>query len=77
MQGPEVTTKAAKTFFNEIEAAKNLGISVEEFRVALKRYIVDRDEDLQNAAMTTFHPSDILLLRLMLHKRIAPTPSTA
>jgi len=70
VQAPEVNSKAAKTFFNEIEAARSLGVSVDEFRVLLKRHIIDRDEDMQNVAMTTFHPSDMLLLKLMIGKQI-------
>ncbi len=70
MQAPEVTSKAAKTFLNEVDAAKSLGVSVEEFRTLLKRHIVDREEDMQNVAMTTFHPSDLLLLKLMIRKQI-------
>ncbi len=59
------TTARSKPYFNEIEAARHLGISIDEFRVLVRRHIVDREEDLNNMPITTFHASDLLLLRLL------------
>ncbi len=38
-----------KPYYTEIEAAKSLGVTVEEFR---------------NSGVTTFHASDLLILRM-------------
>ncbi len=62
-----------KSYFSETEAARSLGISVEEFRNLLQRHIVDREEDMNNVAVTTFHASDVLLLRMLIGHRISST----
>ena len=53
-----------KPYYNEIEAARSLGITVDEFRGLVRRYVVDREEDMANSPLTTFHASDIMLLRM-------------
>lgn len=63
-----------KRYYSESEAARALGLSVEEFRVLLKRHIIDSDADLSYAGRATFHASDILLLRL-LATRVLGLPS--
>lgn len=57
--------RPGKGYFNENEAAQALGLSLEQFRALVKRYIVDREEDLVNLPLTTYQPSDLLLLRLL------------
>jgi hypothetical protein len=59
---PSTRTKA---YFSEAEAARHLGVSIEEFRTLVRRHIVVREEDLNNVPLTTFHASDLLLLRLL------------
>jgi len=54
-----------KAYFSEVEAARQLGISIDEFRTLVRRHIVEREEDLNNVSITTFHASDLLLLRLL------------
>lgn len=56
--------RTGKLYFNENEAARILGVSVENFRTLLKQQILDRDEDATNASQTTFHAADILLLKM-------------
>ena len=48
-----------------MEAARHLGISIDEFRVLVRRHIIEREEDLNNMPITTFHASDLLLLRML------------
>ena len=71
-----MASKPPKAYFTESEAARSLGITPEEFRTLLQRHIIDREEDLSNVGATTFHASDLLLLRLMMSKQIA-TPAAA
>ncbi len=56
--------RTGKLYFNENEAARILGISVDNFRTMLKQHILDREEDATNASQTTFHAADILLLKM-------------
>jgi len=58
-------TKSAKTQYSEQEAAKELGLSIEEFRTLIKSHIVESEEDLNNVPVASFHPSDLLLLKLL------------
>ncbi|MBM3810633.1 MAG: hypothetical protein FJW20_03245 [Acidimicrobiia bacterium] len=57
--------RTPKSYFSETEAARSLGITVDEFRVLVKSHIVDRDEDMTNVPVTTYHASDLLVLRLL------------
>ncbi|MEP7363954.1 MAG: hypothetical protein ABI972_11915 [Acidobacteriota bacterium] len=59
------TTARSKPYFNEMEAARHLGVSIDEFRVLVRRHIIEREEDLNNMPITTFHASDLLLLRML------------
>ena len=70
-------SKLPKAYFSESEAARSLGVSMDDFRALLKRYIVDREEDLTNVGVTTFHASDLLLLRLMMSKQLSIPPAPA
>ena len=42
-----------------------MGISVLQLRTMIRSHVVDRDEDLNNVPVTTFQPSDLLILRLL------------
>jgi len=65
--------RTPKSYFSESEAAKSLGINIDEFRLLLKRYIIDCEEDLHNVAVTTFHASDLLILKLMMGRKLSAT----
>jgi hypothetical protein len=67
--------RPGKGFFNETEAAQALGISLEQFRALVLRHILDREEDLVNLPITTYQPSDLLLLRLLASQHLPPSPS--
>jgi hypothetical protein len=54
-----------KAQYNEAEAAQQLGVTIEELRTLIRLHIVTDDVDPNNVPMTTFQPSDLLLLRLL------------
>jgi hypothetical protein len=58
-------TRPVKSQYSEAEAAEELGISVDTLRTMIRSHVVDRDEDLSNVPVTTFQPSDLLILRLL------------
>ena len=58
-------TRTGKSQYSEIEAAEELGISIEQLRGMIRSHVIDRDEDLTNVPVTTFQPSDLLILRLL------------
>ena len=61
-------TKPGKSQYSEVEAAEELGVSVNQLRTMIRSHVVDRDEDLSNVPQTTFQPSDLLILRLLAGK---------
>ena len=58
-------TRTAKSQYSESEAAEELGISVAQLRTMIRSHVVEKDEDLNNVPVTTFQPSDLLILRLL------------
>jgi hypothetical protein len=58
-------SRTGKSQYSETEAAEELGISIEQLRRMIRSHVVDRDEDLNNVPVTTFQPSDLLILRLL------------
>jgi len=58
-------TRSVKSQYSEVEAAEELGISVDRLRTMIRSHVVDRDEDLTNVPVTTFQPSDLLILKLL------------
>jgi len=65
--------KPSKTQYSELEAAEELGVSLEELRTLIRSHIVESDEDLNNVPMASFHPSDLLVLKLLLSSKRTPT----
>jgi hypothetical protein len=65
-------TRSPKSQYTEAEAAEELGITVERLRAVIRSHVVDRDEDLNNVPVTTFQPSDLLILRLLSGMPIDP-----
>jgi len=61
----QVSSRPGKGQYSETEAAEELGISVAQLRTMIRSHVVDRDEDLNNVPVTTFQPSDLLILRLL------------
>jgi hypothetical protein len=69
-----LSSKPAKTQYSESEAAKELGVSVEQLRVLIRSHIAETDEDLNNVSVASFHPSDLLVLKLLSGGNGNPTP---
>jgi hypothetical protein len=61
----QVPSRPGKGQYSETEAAEQLGISVAQLRTMIRSHVVDKDEDLNNVPVTTFQPSDLLILRLL------------
>ena len=57
--------KQNKTQYSESEAAQELGVTVEELRVLIRKHIAQSDEDLNHIAVASFHPSDLLILKIL------------
>jgi hypothetical protein len=48
---------------------------VEQLRVLIRSHIAQTDEDLTHIAVASFHPSDLLVLKLLARAGSAPTPT--
>jgi hypothetical protein len=68
-----LTPHAARSQYTEIEAAEELGISVDNLRDIVRKHVVEQTEDIQNLPVTTFQPSDLLILRLFAGMSTNPT----
>ena len=68
------TVKPGKTQYSEHEAAVELGVSVEQLRTLIRSHIAESDEDLNHIAVASFHPSDLLVLKLLAGANSTPTP---
>jgi hypothetical protein len=68
-----VAPRAAKSQYTEIEAAEELGITLSQLRTMIRSHVLERDEDLNNVPVTTFQPSDLLILRLLAGMPTNPT----
>jgi hypothetical protein len=60
-----VVLKETKSEYSELEAAAELGITVEDLRALIRNHIVKNDAELHTTSIETFHPSDLLLLRIL------------
>jgi hypothetical protein len=70
-------SKAPKLQYSEIEAAAELGVSVDRLRSLVKDHIV-KDDDTANVAMATFQASDLVVLKILAGMNTAqPLHSTA
>ena len=66
-------TKSAKSQYTEVEAAEELGISLDRLRQMIRSHVVERDEDLTNVPVTSFQRADLLILRLLAGMPTNPT----
>lgn len=64
-----MVTKSSRIRYSEDEAARKLGISVEQLRVLIKNHISHDDEVPENA---TFQPSDLIVLQVLATKQFSP-----
>lgn len=71
-----MATKLPKAFYSETEAARSLGVSPQEFRTLLRQHLGTPDAELDNSPQTTYHASDVLLLKMFVAGRLpVPPPS--
>jgi hypothetical protein len=68
-----LVTRSVKSQYSEVEAAEELGVSVDQLRTLIRSHVVERDEDLTNVPVTTFQPSDLLILRLLAGRGSSPS----
>jgi hypothetical protein len=73
MNAGTLSTKANQTQFSEAEAAHELGVTVEQLRTLIRSHIAQTDEDLNHVAVASFHPSDLLVLKILAGQKIHPT----
>ncbi len=60
-----LTTKFNQTQYSEVEAARELGVTVDQLRTLIRSHIAQTDEDLNHIAVASFHPSDLLVLKIL------------
>jgi hypothetical protein len=65
MNPSTLTTKVNQTHYSEVEAARELGVTVDQLRSLIRSHIAQSDEDLNHIAVATFHPSDLLVLKIL------------
>lgn len=61
-----VPSRPAKGHYSESEAAVALGVSVDDLRALIRSHILKSEEDASHVPSTTFQPSDLLVLRMLL-----------
>jgi hypothetical protein len=67
-----IASRLSKDQYSAREVAEELGVSAEQLRSLIRSHIVETDEDLNNVAIASFHPSDLLVLKLLSN----PAPTT-
>jgi hypothetical protein len=60
--------KSAKLCYSELEAAAEIGVTVEQLRSLIQNHIVARGEPLSPSVLT-FQRSDLLLLKFLADQR--------
>jgi hypothetical protein len=65
MNAGTIPPKPNKTQYSEVEAARELSMTVGQLRVLIRNHIAQSDDDLNQIAMASFHPSDLLILKLL------------
>jgi hypothetical protein len=65
MNAGTLPSKQNKTQYSEVEAARELGVTIEQLRVLIRSHIAQSDEDLNHISIASFHPSDLLVLKIL------------
>jgi len=71
-----MASKLPKAFYSEVEAARSLGVSPKEFRTLLQQHLGASDTETDRSPETTYHASDVLLLKMFVAGRL-PVPPPA
>ena len=69
-----MATKLPKAFYSEVEACRSLGVSAVEFRTLLRHHLGASETETDRSPETTYHASDIMLLRLFVAGRLDVPP---
>jgi hypothetical protein len=69
--------RPGKGYYSEHEAALALGVSLDDLRVLVRRHILENEDGLSNLPMTSFQPSDLLLLKFLASTEPKPQPAAA
>jgi hypothetical protein len=69
--------RPGKGYYSETEAAQALGLTIDSLRALVRQHILQSEDELANLPMTTFQPSDLLLLRLLSATQGEQTPVDA
>lgn len=77
MKPGTLAVKPTKTQYSVSEAAHELGLTVEQLSALIRSHIAETDEDLNNVPITAFHPSDLLVLKLLSRQNATPSGSEA
>jgi len=65
MNQATIVTRITKTQYSELEAARELGVTVEQLRSLIRSHIAQSEDDLNHVSTTSFHPSDLLVLKIL------------
>jgi hypothetical protein len=68
MNAGTLSTKSNQIQYSEVEAAQELGVTVDQLRTLIRSHIAQTDEDLNHIAVASFHPSDLLVLKILAGK---------
>lgn len=60
-----VSSPRPKTQYSEVEAAEELGITIEQLRSLIRNHIVDSEIDPASFSVSNLYPSDLLVLKLL------------
>jgi hypothetical protein len=75
MNAGTLSTKSNQTQYSEMEAAQELGVTVDQLRTLIRSHIAQTDEDLNHIAVASFHPSDLLVLKILAGQNSALAPA--
>lgn len=70
------THRPPKGYYNEAEAARALGLTLDDFRALVRAHLLEDDEELANLPRMYFQPSDLVVLRLLAARRPAGACAT-
>ena len=69
-----MASKLPKAFYSETEASRSLGVSAQEFRTLLRHHLGATETETDRSGETTYHASDIVLLKMFVAGRLAVPP---
>lgn len=63
------TSRPPKGYYNEAEAARALGVTLDVFRTLVRDHLLEDDEQLVNLPRMYFQASDLVVLRMLAARR--------